>query len=218
MISDMWKLKAVGPKAQVNIRAFHYLNQALRESVVFKVTDYETKAIFKRACEEYVKERNDADYNIYTTINSIKPSANIEPNKGAKAKDIDYLDLLFIDFDRAGETTNPATDEEVEAAIELAELVQDYLTLSGWPDPIIKTMSGNGAHLYYDLDNFETTDEEKVLIKDFLKGLALEFDNEDIKIDTGVHDLARLTKWIGTVARKGKETSDRPFRKARLLT
>jgi hypothetical protein len=218
MISDMWKLKSIGPKSQVNIRAFHYLNEALRESVVFKVTDYQTKAIFKRTVEEYVKERNDADYNIYTTLNPIKPSAIIEERKGAKANDIDYRDLFFIDFDRAGETKNPATDEEVDAAIELAEIVQDYLTQNGWPDPIIKTMSGNGAHLYYDLDNFESTDVEKVLVKDCLKALSRQFDTEDIKIDTGVHDLARLTKWIGTVARKGKETNDRPFRTARLLT
>ena len=47
MISDMWKLKSIGPKSQVNIRAFHHSNEALRESVVFKVTDYQTTVIFK---------------------------------------------------------------------------------------------------------------------------------------------------------------------------
>ena len=218
MISDMWQLlKPIAAESQVNVRAFHYKNEALRESVVYKASDYKNVDLFKRAVEEYVKSRNDDDYNIYTPVNPMKYSAEIKRGQGAKAKDIDYRDVLFFDFDRSGDTKNPATDKEVDAAIELAEIVQDYLTLSGWPKPLMKTMSGNGCHLYYELDNFETTDEEKVLIKGILTAVALQFDTDGIKIDTAVHDIPRLTKWIGTVARKGTESADRPFRIARVL-
>ena len=215
--SDMWQLIGINEKSIINVRSFHYRDENQRDSVIFRRRSHQTKEQWKSAIETYVKNRNDAGFNIYTTVNPIKPSATFLPKQGAKAKDIDYRDLLFLDFDRAGDTKSPATDKEVNAAIELAGIVQNYLTEQGWPEPIIKTMSGNGCHLYYDLDSFGVKEEERNLIKSFYKALALEFNNDGIKIDTAVYDLPRLTKWIGTVARKGYETNDRPFRPARLL-
>ena len=44
------------------------------------------------------------------------------------------------------------------------------------------------------------------------------FDTETHKVDTTVHNASRITKMIGTVARKGKESAGRPYRKAKMIS
>jgi hypothetical protein len=50
-----------------------------------------------------------------------------------------------------------------------------------------------------------------------LETLAEKFDTEEFEIDTVVFDANRITKIIGTVARKGEETPDRPYRTVELI-
>ena len=77
-------------------------------------------------------------------------------------------------------------------------------------------MSGNGHHLYYVLSNFPNNEESTQAIQLFLKKLAAEFNNGLFKIDTTVSNASRITKVVGTIARKGIETDGRPYRMARL--
>ena len=134
-------------------------------------------------------------------------------SSSARDKDILYRCLLLIDIDRAGVTKDPATDEDIEAAKSLAKEIAKYLADKGWPKPT-QVMSGNGWHLYYKLDQLSNDDDTTELIKRVLKQLAKRFNNSNVNIDTVVYNASRITKVPGTIMRKGKETPDRPFRKA----
>ena len=91
-----------------------------------------------------------------------------------------------------------------------------YLEANEWPDPI-RVMSGNGHHLYYVLPEVANDDGAKHYVQSLLKSLAAEFDNDTVKIDTTVFNASRITKVVGTVARKGLESEGRPYRMARVI-
>jgi hypothetical protein len=57
-------------------------------------------------------------------------------------------------------------------------------------------------------------DESKHLIQTTLLNLAHHFDNDKVKIDTVVFNASRITKVLGTIARKGLASEDRPYRMA----
>jgi hypothetical protein len=167
----------------------------------------------KSAFEAEALRLNALGYNIYIVMNPIKPTF---VGSAVKDEDISYRDLLLIDIDRVQKAKEPATDEEVEAAKQLADTVMAYLTTNEWPKPI-RVMSGNGHHLYYVLPEVANDDESKQYVQSLLKSLAAEFDNDTVKIDTTVFNASRITKVVGTVARKGLESEGRPYRMARVI-
>ena len=156
---------------------------------------------------------NALGYNIYTVMNPIKSTF---VGNAVKDEDISYRDLVLIDIDRVQKAKEPATDEEVEAAKQLADTVMAYLAANEWPEPI-RVMSGNGHHLYYVLPEVANDDGAKHYVQSLLKSLAAEFDNDTVKIDTTVFNASRITKVVGTVARKGLESEGRPYRMARVI-
>ena len=156
---------------------------------------------------------NALGYNIYIVMNPIKSTF---VGSAVKDEDISYRDLLLIDIDRAQKAKQPATDEEVEAANQLAETLIHYLAGNDWPEPI-RVMSGNGHHLYYVLPNLANDEGSKKYVQSLLKNLATEFDNDTVKIDTSVFNASRITKVVGTIARKGIESDTRPYRMARVI-
>jgi hypothetical protein len=164
----------------------------------------------KSAFEAEALRLNALGYNIYIVMNPIVPTF---AGSAVKDEDINYRDLLLIDIDRAQKAKQPATDEEVHAAKQLADTVMTYLALNDWPEPI-RVMSGNGHHLYYVLPAMANDEESKQYVQSLLKSLAAEFDNETVKIDTTVFNASRITKVVGTIARKGLESEGRPYRMA----
>jgi len=54
-------------------------------------------------------------------------------------------------------------------------------------------------------------------VEQFLKALAVRFNNSVVGADTSVFNASRITKVIGTVARKGIASEGRPYRIARLV-
>ena len=105
-----------------------------------------------------------------------------------------------------------ATEEEMIMAIALRDKVIEHINKNFGLSPIIKGMSGNGGHAIYRLPDLENTVENVNLIKRVLAGLSTEFDTENVKIDRAVFNPARITKVLGTMARKGDSTPDRPHR------
>ncbi|MFW6114230.1 MAG: hypothetical protein ACOC7K_00650 [bacterium] len=113
---------------------------------------------------------------IYMTLNPVRcdllaRSANkITPKAKHTTADEDIVrrDWLFIDIDSKRPAGMSATDAEVEAALDLAEHIQNDLADDGWPDALL-CMSGNGAYLLYriDLPNDEPEDQhaDKTLSK-----------------------------------------------------
>jgi len=181
---------------------------------IFYRQEFPSIEAFREAIEMYAIQMNLQGYNIYINLNPALPSFN---GKQLSDKDIDYRDLIFFDIDRSGTHKVPATDAELHAAFNLGDEVSESLLAEGWGRPI-KTCSGNGCHLYYVLENIGNKQEETDLIKQTLQLLAKEFNTATTEIDTVVWNASRITKFLGTIARKGRETATRPYRLARLLS
>ena len=60
-------------------------------------------------------------------------------------------------------------------------------------------------------------DADGALIKGLLGALAAKFDTAETKIDPVVHNAGRITKFLGTIARKGEDSPERPYRVARIV-
>jgi hypothetical protein len=219
-IKKLWQIKATGPSSIIELRAIKKQTDKKSEIItkLFKGKDFNSLEDLHFAFEKEALRLNALSYNIYVVMNPINESFT---SGSVGDSDIAYRDLLLIDIDRH-KTRNPvnvlvpANEDELEAARILAEKVSLYLKDGGWKDPI-KVMSGNGYHLLYVLDNEPNTDEVRDDIKGFLKDLAAAFDNDVVKIDTSVFNASRITKVVGTVAYKGEESADRPYRMARCV-
>jgi P4 family phage/plasmid primase-like protien len=121
---------------------------------------------------------------------------------------------LLIDVDSIkSEPENPATDDELQAAIDLAGKIKDDLSALGWPEPIW-TNSGNGSALTYRLD----ADNTLIDAKSILESLATKYDNTLAHVDTTVHNLSRVTRIPGTINQRGKCSNERPYRVASIIS
>jgi hypothetical protein len=124
---------------------------------------------------------------------------------------------LPVDFDYERLAGISTTDEEHEAAFQLAAIVRDWLTARGWPAPI-EADSGNGAHLLYRIE--EPNDAPTTaLLSSVLQALALHFNDqvEHVRVDTTNFNAARIWKLYGTMARKGDNLPERPHRISRMV-
>jgi len=117
--------------------------------------------MLKQAFEDEAIKLNQAGYNIYVVMNTIKESFS---GLSAKDEDIEYRDLLLIDIDRTTTSKEPANQVELDAAHSLSEAISTYLVGKGWGEPI-KVLSGNGYHLYYQLGQLPNDSKHKELIE-----------------------------------------------------
>ena len=154
-----------------------------------------------------------AGYNVYGVFNDI---AEYFSGSNVTDKDIEARRYIFIDIDRAEKADCPATDAEVQHAIDLSQNIRCFMSECGWIEPLV-VMSGNGVHLYYYLSYMANTPELTEKIRALLQSLGDKFDNMHVKVDRGVYNASRITKVIGTTAKKGIEAPGRPYRKVRIL-
>ena len=122
---------------------------------------------------------------------------------------------VLIDLDPSRSSGISASEEEFEKAHLKAVALYRYLIAAGFQEPLI-TRSGNGWHLYLacDMPNDEQHNE---LIKRFLQSLANMFSGDGVDIDEKVFNPARIDKLIGTWAKKGSDTEERPWRIAEIV-
>lgn len=215
-ISSVWQLIQLDRGRPIELRAINPKGVGQkREPIVkiFKAEGFKSLATVKQEFERTAIELNIIGYNIYTVMNPIRLGFS---GHSARDEDIDFRRLLLIDIDRAKDTKQPATDVEVELAKVVSEQVREYMTSNGYPEPI-RSMSGNGYHLYFPLDNLPNNSESTTAIQALLNGLAQKFNTSDVRIDTSVYNASRITKVPGTIARKGTESTDRPYRMAVVL-
>lgn len=215
-IKKIWRIIGTNNSSILELRAIwpsgiQPIKPAL--TIHFRANDLGGIDSCKSAFETEALRLNELGYNIYIVMNPIKTTFS---GSAVKDEDISYRDVLLIDIDRVEKATEPATDAEVEVAKQLADVVMEYLTENEWPEPI-RVMSGNGHHLYYVLPKISNNQESKKYVQSLLKNLAAEFDNETVKIDTAVFNASRITKVVGTVARKGLKSEGRPYRIARVI-
>ena len=212
-VKDIWRLLAVGNGSILEIRALWPKGVSPSKPAVtrhFRVRDFASMDACKGEFEAEARKLNGLGYNIYSVMNPIKADFT---GKAATDADIRFYDLMLIDIDRKGDTSCPATDEELAAAEELAAEISQYLGEKNWPEPM-RVMSGNGYHLYYLLKDLGNDKEAIALIKATLSNLAKKFDTADVGVDKTVYNPSRITKVPGTLMRKGNESDDRPYRRA----
>ena len=161
--------------------------------------------------------------NLYFTLNEINQACYsrtqrdrfIKTNGSTSDNDIVGYQWLMIDFDPERPSDTSSSANELEAAHLKAIAVYRYLAENGFTEPIV-AISGNGYHLLYPI-NLAATDERRELVKRVLETLDFLFSDTQIKVDTTVHNPARICKLYGTYAAKGANTPDRPHRLARIL-
>lgn len=138
-------------------------------------------------------------------------------DKGGTTSDNDIVGRrwLLVDCDPQRPAGISATDAEHEAALERCRDIWNELHYNhGWPEPVAAD-SGNGAHLLY---RVELPTDDNGLVQRCLAALAARFDDDAVKVDTGVFNPARIWKLYGTAACKGDSTPDRPHRMSRILS
>jgi hypothetical protein len=159
---------------------------------------------------------------IYITLNPVEPAL-----LSRRANRLDYVQSgsttgdqhivsrrrFFIDADPVRPSGISASDREKALAHVRAREIYSYLKDRGWPPPIVAD-SGNGYHLVYLID---LPAKDDGLVEKVLKALAGRFDDEEVKIDCGVANPARIIKLYGTLAAKGDVTPERPHRLSKIL-
>jgi len=214
-IKKTWQIFDLYNDSVVEIRAIEPNGAKLKpraKNLVYRASNFDCIDDLKQAIENEALQLNAFGYNSYIVMNQI--STNFHGDS-VSDKDISAFTTLLIDIDRAGDTSKPASDEEIDAAEKLGDEVEAYLTKREFPKPI-RTMSGNGAHLYYKLDFFPNNEQTTQTIKSLLNHLASKFNNSIVEIDTSVFNASRITKMPGTIARKGIESEGRPYRMAKV--
>ena len=175
------------PGAVVELRAFKG-----RETVSGYFDDYEALA-------STAGKLDDRGYALYVTLNEVNPALLARAaNRTRKVyrepttsdNDILRRRWLPLDFDPKRPSGVSATDEEKLAAHRRALEVRDHLRERGWPEPVVGD-SGNGYHLLYPVD-LPNDPESLGLIRGVMEGLAFEFSDELVDVDTSVHNAARI--------------------------
>lgn len=164
----------------------------------------------------------DGKANIYVTLNPCDPALlarctnRLQPFAKQTTSDHEIRARwwLVVDIDPVRPAGICASDEEQRNAGDRANQVFSWLKAEGWPAPVAAG-TGNGCYLLYRID-LPNDDTSRNLIERCLKALAFRFDDEDVKIDTGMFNAARVIRLIGTVNCKGDSTADRPHRRSYL--
>lgn len=162
-------------------------------------------------------------WQVYVTLNPVKEAllaraanrAKDKPAVTTSDRDVASRRWLLLDVDPVRPSNISATDEEKKAAYLTAKEVLQYLRQQGWPDPVIAD-SGNGFHFLYPID-LPNDERSRELVKGVLEALAFMFDDEKVKIDTSVHNAARIVRLYGTTTRKGDHLPERPHRRSEIL-
>lgn len=133
-----------------------------------------------------------------------------KPKSTTTDGDIIRRRFVLIDLDPTRSAGVSASDEEFEKAHLKAVDMYRYIIGQGFHEPII-TKSGNGWHLYLpcDMPNDEAHNE---LVKRFLQSMSKMFSGDGVDVDEKVFNPARIDKLIGTWAKKGSDTKERPWR------
>ena len=138
-----------------------------------------------------------------------------KPKSTTTDGDIVRRRFVLIDLDPQRSAGISASNEEFEKAHMKCVDVYKYLLANGFKEPII-TVSGNGYHCYVPCD-MPNDDEHNELIKKFLQSLSNIFGGDDVEVDEKVFNPSRIDKLIGTWAKKGADSNERPWRISKIL-
>ncbi len=171
------------------------------------------KSIFVNTEKEFIEtcRKYNGKTNIYVGVNEREKG-------GTRDEDVKNIGVFLLDIDIETPRTNqgkkkPASQEELKQAEKVTDRIMKYVKDKGYKEPL-KTMSGNGYHLWFCIPKIQVTQENRKEVRRKLRAVEKFFQtfNEDnIKIDT-VSNPSRVTKVPGTLSVKGKPTPKRPHR------
>ena len=162
--------------------------------------------------------------NVYMTLQTLNKQCYARSQRDrfvrkAKAStsdtDIEGYNWLFIDMDPERISDTSSTDEQLQMSFEKAKAVEEYLAGQGFSKPI-KAISGNGAHLLYPI-RIKNDPEGIQIIKSCLEAIAERFTDARVKIDTVNFNPSRICKLYGTMAQKGSNSAENPYRMSRII-
>lgn len=184
---------------------------------------YYDEANFELAARHIVGAQQKAK-SVYVTLNQIDPALHARAYNRLqdRAKNltadhhVQQRLWLLVDADPIRVSEVSSTDDQHTASIEAAKRIATVLfNLYKWPVPVLAD-SGNGGHLLYRID-LPNDDESKLLCQRVLQALAAKFDTPVVAVDQKTFNAARISKLYGSIARKGDNTPDRPWRLSKLL-
>jgi len=172
-------------------------------------------------------ESRDSDKKIpghYVTLNTTKPELlsryhnRIEEwaKETTKDHDIAQRNWILVDIDPRRATGISSTDAEHKASKRKIIKITRWLKKGGFSDPIIAD-SGNGYHALYHI-HLPNSEESTALVSAILVKLGEKFDDAEVEVDKTVFNAARITKFYGSMARKGDDTTDRPHRRSKIVS
>ncbi|MGO9335942.1 MAG: hypothetical protein ACLPY1_00380 [Terracidiphilus sp.] len=142
---------------------------------------------------------------------TINPTSLTLTGNTAGDADIERRVRLLIDLDPERPAGTNTTAAEKQTARDQAEAVREYLNSRGWPEPMLCD-SANGWHLLYGLDlpNDAVSTE---LVRNVLSRLKQLFP----LVDGGNFNASRICKLYGSIARKGQDSAERPWRRSAIV-
>ena len=160
--------------------------------------------------------------NVYFTLNEPNPECihraeNVVRNRARETtgdREIIRRRFLLIDADPERAVSGIAsTDTELQTGLDCANRIRFFLQQLGWPEPIFAS-SGNGGHLLYRID---LPADDSGLVAAVLQRLSTEHSGAGVKVDTSVHNAARISRMYGSINMKGSSTAERPWRNAKVF-
>lgn len=161
---------------------------------------------------------------VYFTINPVNPAllaraANrliAAPANTTQDNDIRCIRWLPIDLDPIRPAGISSTDQEMQAAIDLAKKITTELEKEMGFARAVRGFSGNGVHICYRLPDLPNDEIHRNLIRNAIASVAFVFTNDRVDVDQKTFNPSRIWKLYGTTGRKGDSTPDRPHRKSYL--
>ncbi len=159
---------------------------------------------------------------VYITVNPVQPALLARSSNRVKEyakqttsdKDVLHRRWIFIDFDPVRPAGISSSDEENTFALERATACREPLAQRGIPSMMAN--SGNGAHLLIPVD-LPNDDASTELVRRFLALIDAKFSDERVKVDTGMVGASHLIKLYGTLACKGDNIPERPYRRSAIV-
>jgi hypothetical protein len=161
--------------------------------------------------------------NVFFTLNPLKPACRsklahgaefvqVRSGEGVSDSEIEKYRWLLIDLDPDRPKDISSSDEEKALAYQKAQEIKAFLVEKGFFAPVFCD-SGNGYHLLFRID-MENSKENSNLLRESLNTLSEKFSDSHVKVDRKVFNAARIVKYYGSTARKGKddEANGRPHR------
>ncbi len=205
------------------------LNQPYEVRIVYN--DGKVRSGYFKGEDILVKELekvNLDDCNVYITLGQIHEGCYCRKQrdrfiecKGKNAPSTSENDVIafrwfLIDIDPKRPSGISSSDAELKHAMIVALRVIEFMAKLDF-DSYIIALSGNGVHLLYRI-NEDATDENKQMLADCLKAVDAECSDDIVKIDSVNFKKAQVCKLYGTLAQKGSNTPERPFRMSRIIS